>query len=223
VSRSLGLGHSYFRSKFVLSNIKGVYDYLLEFDRHPSLVPPMTWQHSIPPSPPSRLEVSRTSTGDNLSWSGAQDRSNGPYLLYNIYASTEETVDINNPANLIAAHRPWPYISIRRQAGKPQLHYAVTAMDRYGNESAPIYESWSAKAAYAQTSLLANNGKTLSVPQQPLDAKLLTISDMKGRVVYTCLNKPEINISRLKDGMYILRSKNKKNVTHRLGYFIIKR
>ena len=223
VTRQIGVGHCHFRAKFLLNNVKGIYDYMLTFDNHPALVPPMTWEQQTPPTPPTALWVDHTSQGDNLSWSGAQDRSNGPYLLYNIYASTKETVDINNPANLIAAHRPWPYISIRRQAGKPQLHYAVTALDRYGNESAPIYESWSAKAAYAQTSLLANNGKTLSVPQQPLDAKLLTISDMKGRVVYTCLNKPEINISRLKDGMYILRSKNKKNVTHRLGYFIIKR
>jgi hypothetical protein len=70
---------------------------------------------------------------------------------------------------------------------------------------------------------LPNNGQYLSVPQQPVDAKLLQICDMQGRVVYTCLNKPQINIGHLAEGMYILRSLGKKDIPHRLGCFIIRK
>ena len=224
VSRSLGLGHSYFRSKFVLSNIKGVYDYLLEFDRHPSLIPPMTWQHSIPPSPPSRLEVSRTSTGDNLSWSGAHDNSDGDYLLYNIYASTEEPVDITRAENLIAVRHRQTEISIVRQPGKPQLHYAVTAMDRYGNESTPVrLQTNDSHPVSIPTRLLDNDGQLLSVPRQQLDADRLIVETLQGGKVRTFMYQEEINISHLPEGCYVLRSCNKKGVTHRLGHFFIKR
>lgn len=224
VSRSLGLGHSYFRSKFVLSNIKGVYDYLLEFDRHPALIPPMTWQHSIPPSPPSRLEVSRTSTGDNLSWSGAHDNSDGDYLLYNIYASTEDPVDITRAENLIAVRHLQTEISIVRQPGKPQLHYAVTAMDRYGNESTPVrLQTNDSHPVSVPTRLLDNDGLWLSVPRQQMDADRLIVETLQGGKVRTFMYQEEINISYLPEGCYVLRSCNKKGVTHRLGHFFIKR
>lgn len=141
VTRQIGIGHCYFRAKFLLDNIKGVYDYATWFDRHPALIPPMTWAQSIEPAPPTTLQVRHTSQGDQLSWKGAKDRSDGPYLLYNIYASRETPVDISNPQNLIATRHIWqtlvvPYVATQSQP----LHYAVTALDRYGNESEAIQE-----------------------------------------------------------------------------------
>ena len=230
VCRKINVGHCHFRTKFLLDNVKGIYDYMRCFDSHPALIPPMTWAQSLVPDPPTALRVNHTPQGDQLMWRGARDRSDGPYLLYNIYASTEEYVDISNPANLIATRHLLTRLSINRDGNKPRLHYAVTALDRYGNESAPIYEEGAANGHVASTAsqqpagvLLPNDGKTLTVPRLPLDAQLLTISDMQGRVVYTCLNKPQINISHLPDGMYILKSLGKKNVTHRLGYFVIRK
>ena len=237
VCRSIGVGHCHFRTKFLLDNVKGIYDYMKTFDQHPALIPPMTWAQSLAPLPPTSLWVEHTAAGDNLTWSGARDCSDGPYLLYNVYASTDEDVDISNPANLIATRRPWTHLSIQRSANKPRLHYAVTALDRYGNESAPVYDESAGRTAsrnrqrassrrqqsILRQPLLPNNGQYLSVPQQPVDAKLLQICDMQGRVVYTCLNKPQINIGHLAEGMYILRSLGKKDITHRLGYFIIRK
>ena len=141
VTRQIGIGHCYFRAKFLLDNIKGVYDYATWFDRHPALIPPMTWAQSIEPAPPTTLQVRHTSQDDQLSWKGAKDRSDGPYLLYNIYASRETPVDISNPQNLIATRHIWqtlvvPYVATQSQP----LHYAVTALDRYGNESEAIQE-----------------------------------------------------------------------------------
>ena len=142
VTRQVGLGHCYFRAKFLLDNVKGVYDYVRDYDRHPALIPPMTWAQQQVPDAPTTLQVTRTTQGDMLTWSGARDRSDGPYLLYNIYASREKPVDINNPANLIATRYLWQQLTIPQQAIKGhRLHYAVTATDRYGNESAALQES----------------------------------------------------------------------------------
>ena len=142
VTRQVGLGHCYFRAKFLLDNVKGVYDYVRDYDRHPALIPPMTWAQQQVPDAPTTLQVTRTTQGDMLTWGGARDRSNGPYLLYNIYASREKPVDTNNPENLIATRYLWQQLTIPQQGIKGhRLHYAVTATDRYGNESAALQES----------------------------------------------------------------------------------
>ena len=106
---------------------------------HP-LVPPMTWAQSIAPTAPTTLDVVHTAQGDRLKWNGATDRSDGPYLLYNVYASTEKPVDTSNPQNLLATRHLWKTLDVpRRQHARP-LYYAVTAIDRYGNESSAIQE-----------------------------------------------------------------------------------
>ena len=224
VTRELGIGHCHFRTKFLLDNVKGVYDLMRQTDRHPALIPPMTWVQCIAPSAPTRLNVERTAGGDNLSWSGAQDRSNGPYLLYNIYASTEEPVDISRAENLIATRRTATTLSIRRKADKPMLHYAVTALDRYGNESQPIRSVDNSPAPVIVTALLPNDGKMLTVPlRNTFDADLLVVCDLKGRKLRNYINRPQINISQLPEGMYLLKSLDKKRRMHRLGIFSIKR
>ena len=225
VTRDLGIGHCHFRTKFLLDNVKGIYDHMLKNDRYPALIPPMTWAQSIAPTAPTQLQIERTSKGDNLRWSGATDRSDGPYLLYNVYASTEEQVDITKAENLIATRYFKQQLSIRRHQQQRPLHYAITAIDRYGNESAPIYSDTKKPIVTAASSeLLANNGKLLKVPQRNLfDADLLVVCDMQGRTVKTFTNRPQLNISQLPEGMYQLKSLHKKGYSHRLGTFSIKR
>ena len=46
---------------------------------------------------------------------------------------------------------------------------------------------------------------------------------MQGNIVHTCQNKGQVDLRPLPNGMYELRSLNRKGITHRLGYFIIKR
>lgn len=222
VTRQIGVGHCYFRAKFLLDNIKGVYDYVCDFDRHPALTPPMTWMHQPKPLAPTTLQVERTTQGDMLTWSGARDGSNGPYLLYNIYASTEQPVDINNPANLVATRHLWQRLSVRRKPNKAPLYYAVTALDRYGNESAPVSEPFSSQPVIGTSSLIANDGRTLKVSQR-VDADYLAILTMQGSIMHTCANRPQIDIRTLPNGTYELRTLNRKGIMHRLGFFIIKR
>ena len=136
--RDNSIGHCYFRSKFLTDNTRGIYDFARRFDEAPALIPPMTWAWNEAPSSPTRLDIRRGSSQDRLSWSGAVDHSRAPYLLYNIYASTTPDVDVDEPRNLIATRLQATALSVPHTNGQT-LYYAVCALDRYGNESTPVY------------------------------------------------------------------------------------
>lgn len=225
VSRQIGIGHCYFRAKFFLDDIKGIYRFARLFDCHPALIPPMTWASHRAPSAPDYLTVRQTDTGILLMWGGAHDYSDGPYLMYNVYASAEEPVDISNPANLIATRYLWQRMTVPNASVSLPLHYAVTAVDRYGNESPAIYESPTGKTAtVSATSMIPNDGSTLHVPSTgSSDAELLAILTLQGNMVHTCMHRQQIDIKTLPDGIYELRTLNRKGIMHRIGFFTIKR
>ena len=64
------------------------------------------------------------------------DYFGGDYLIYNIYASGDYPVDITDARNLISTRQRSNHITVTH--GGRQLNYAVTAIDRYGNESLPV-------------------------------------------------------------------------------------
>jgi hypothetical protein len=222
VSRTIGMGHCYFRAKFLLDNVKGVYDWMNTADRHPSLIPPMTWAQSIEPTAPTRLTVKRSAKGDKVTWSGAVDRSDGPYLLYNIYASREQRPDINAHGNLIATRRPWQQLDVPRTTATQGLHYAVTAIDRYGNESLPIFED-SGKRHHSSV-LLPNDGRYLKPDMTDVSpSDVFIILTLQGTIIKTAPYAKGIDIRRLPEGIYQLKTLNKKGITHRMGFFTVKR
>ena len=102
--------------------------------------------------------------------------------------------------------------------------YAVTAMDRYGNESEAV-QSYQNAVPNTKNNL-KHDGKTLRLPKNGniLDADYITIETVQGNVVATspCKNG-SANIADIRNGIYIVRSLNKKGQTHRLGYFIVRR
>ena len=136
VLRQIGLGCTFFRSKFFTDNTKGIYDFTRDFNIVPALIPPMTWTGKQAPSAVAQLKIKRSMTADNISWQKAVDYSDGDYLLYNVYASESLPVDINNPENLIAVRQRELSITVPHKGRT--LHYAVTAMNRYGMESKPV-------------------------------------------------------------------------------------
>ena len=95
----------------------------------------MTWAQKPAPLPAANLNVHRGMSFDQLSWSTARDRSGADYLLYNVYASEQWPVDVSDARNLVAARCRQQSVTIPNKGRS--LHYAVTATDRYGNESAP--------------------------------------------------------------------------------------
>ena len=136
VLRQYHLGNAYFRSKFFTDNLKGLYFFVANnYNRYPALIPAITWRHSIAPTAPQAINIDKVN--GKISWSGAKDNSNAPYLLYNIYADSKFPVDINNPGNLIQTRIKEESATIPKNN---KLFYAITAMDRYGNESNAIQE-----------------------------------------------------------------------------------
>lgn len=239
VLRSHGMGHAYFRSKFFTDNTKGIYDYARLFDRAPALVPPMTWERAETPVAPSALTMTPVeTTAQNglttclLSWTPV-DRDT-VMTRYNVYSSRSYPVDTEKAENLMAARLQRWHLTI---PADPTRHYAVTATDRYGNESAPLQQDCSDPfvmsggdtdsklPAFAERPMLpcANGIVTIPPKSNALDAQYVTIENMYGRIVDTRpYNGTAINIKALPDGVYIIRSLGRKGVTHRLGWCVKK-
>ena len=224
--RHYGMGHAFFRSKFFTDNVKGIYDFTVQsFNQYPALIPPMTWQSSARPSAPSGL--SRRTQEDNvelLSWTPTDKDTTR--IMYNVYSSREYPVNTDDARNLTVVRLRKSSLIIPHD---PTRHYAVTATDRYGNESTPLQERHTnpdTPETRITDRLLKCDGKTLSLPEKGsvLDAAFVTIETLQGHIVATRLyNGTVADVSSLPEGMYVLRSLGRKGVTHRLGYFVIRR
>ena len=138
-SRGIGLdGQAYFRNKFLLDNTKGL---LNELKRHfyvfPAAVPPMTWADSIAPAAPSRVQMTFDGKSVSMKWASSADNTQSD-VYYRIYASNTYPVDTENPRNLIAARiGTCRYVYAPERPWRQRAYWAVTAVDRFGNESAP--------------------------------------------------------------------------------------
>ena len=228
VLRANGMGQAFFRSKFFTDDTKGIYRFSKDrFYQYPALVPPMTWEGKREVKAPKNLTIKKCGKNTaRLSWSHTDDKHDG-MLYYNVYASHECPVDISDARNLILPRTPLSSIIIPLDASR---HYAITAMDRYGNESAPLQEYGSGNGTGPQptkaTEFLPCDGHTLTLPDKgsTLDADYVAIETLQGTVVavrpYTGTT---LDVNRLNNGLYILRSLGRKGRTHRLGFFMVKR
>lgn len=131
--RDQGLqGQAYFRSKFLTDNTKGLYDYLkTAYYPYPALLPPMTWESSEKPDAPKVRDERTGPTTGCLHWGPAKG------YRYVVYASKQLPVDTSNPANIVTVTSQCEYAYNLLSSTLMGLHFAVTALDRYGNESEP--------------------------------------------------------------------------------------
>ena len=217
VSRELGLGHCYFRSKFFTDNVKGIYDFGCRFDNTPALVPPMTWTGQRAPSEPMHLTLS----GNTLSWEAAVDSSDAPYLFYNIYASEDFPVDITKADNIMATRLTNTSLQVPVNGN----NYAVTAMNRYGMESLPAQLLLNAGTHHAKSLISKTDGRPIALPEKSatLDAEYVIIETFDGRQVSVHPYTPILQVDHLPNGIYQIRSLGKKGRNHRIGFFSIKR
>lgn len=240
VLRKQGLGHAYFRSKFFTDNTKGIYDFACQFDRTPALVPPMTWMHETPPQAPTQLQLLPVPNKGVYVLSWLPNDRDTVMIRYNVYASHAYPVDVQCASNLVATYLQRWQLLVPADSSR---HYAVTAIDRYGNESAPLqqqgiemttdtYDYLCGAGNHALPSLIKHpmlwcNNEKVEIPKKIMlaDVEYVTIENMYGRIVTTCSCRKAaaISIKHLPNGVYTLRSLGRKGVTHRLGWFIIKR
>ncbi len=136
-------GEAHYRTKYLMDNTQGIYDELAEnFYAHPALQPAMPWLDSVPPSAPSGLKVTSGKNGYTLlTWQAATDNDKINAPRYVVYASDVYPVDTTRPENIIAQGiRGTEYVYAPLLPWDRKVHFAVTAVDRYGNEGEAVQE-----------------------------------------------------------------------------------
>lgn len=208
VLRSIGLGHAFFRGKFLTDNVKGIYDFTCRFNAAPALVPAMTWQSKDRPATP-RMHYDKRQQA--LIVEPVAD------TYYNIYVDGQLTLARTLLTTIPFRNGHW---------------YAIRAMNRYGNESEAAFypplptPGVASVAADNRPGMLACDGRRLALPDpdRQLDAAMLVATTLQGSIVATWPNRgTSLDVSRLDNGCYVLRSLNRKGKTHRLGFFRVKR
>ncbi len=140
-ARSIGIdGTSIFR----YDNISDALDIGGRF-RTLTNIPPMTWKDSIPPKPPMNIQVQNITDGIfSIRWEPPYRASDGDGAKYfDVYRSHVQTVDINESENLIGivSGSTYQFIDTISRVTSAKYYYAVSALDKCDNESAPAVES----------------------------------------------------------------------------------
>lgn len=137
----------------------------------------------------------------------------------------EAPVDITDARNLIVmrTNRNSLYIPNTMLT----RHFAVTAIDRYGKESRATQSDHGRDDETDNTGngMLRNSGNIVVMPTLPstMDAELLIFESVTGTSITTKRLNATLNVKDIPDGMYILRTLNKKGKSHRLAWLLIKR
>ncbi len=128
-------GQVFFRSRFVTDNTKGLLT-LLKYGlyRSPALVPAVPTARTMPAVPaPTNARVVETDSATTLLWSGVEG------CAYILYRSNSYPVDTSLSSNLFITNLRDTTYTLRLPIPRAWLlFYSVTAIDRYGRESAPL-------------------------------------------------------------------------------------
>jgi len=218
--RQEGMGHAFFRSQFLTADTKGIYRFTADhFNRYLALPPALSWESSAPPAAPAMLRMDE----GLLSWTQVS-AFQGPDIAYNVYGSDVWPVNTDDARCLLAVRRS--ATSLRLPEKSPYRYYAVTAVDRYGNESAAVQLPRGGGSSAGRPHLWQCSGNSVELPEKEsvTDAGYILIESMQGVII---TSRPyrgrHLDVAALPEGMYVLRSVNRKGVTHRLGFLRIKR
>ena len=236
-TRNLGMGYAFFRNKFLLDNRQGILDFTDRFNAYPSLIPPMTWASKHTPAQPQQLKVTETGGKTRISWNNTYSYTDGsriqtPYIYNNLYASHTYPVDVTDARNLIAGRHLGNSITLEGEMGTADenpLYFAVTASDGYGIESQATQE-FQADAQrnrnhYGAAKMLACDGKKVNLGEtgKNLETRVVLVETLQEVVAAQFyITDNQVNISRLKPGIYRLQSLDKRGIRHTLGTFVKK-
>lgn len=170
--QSGGRGQAYFRNKFLLNNTKGLLDELKEtVYAYPAAIPPMTWMNVPAPHAPAQLQATASDAALRLSWTAGTHPRHLP-LAYRVYASHVLPVDIERAEHLVATGvRGCEYLVPAHHPLRNAPYWAVTATDRFGNESVAVH------SAQPHGEVLFTSGVLPAIPR----GGVLILSDCTGR------------------------------------------
>ena len=131
-------GEAHYRVKYLMDNTQGLYDTLEKnFYTAPALQPAMPWIDSVPPTPPTNLRTEQLAESYLLlRWNPATDNDPQNAPTYVVYGSDTYPVDTDNPENILAQRvQGTEFIYAPIFPWTTRKYFAVTAVDRCGNES----------------------------------------------------------------------------------------
>ena len=204
-------GQAYFRTRFVLDNIQGLYDKLKqEIYACPALIPPMTWQDSIPPSTPTGLRTEIKADSLVLTWNLATDNSmpTAPQqtIRYNLYASSQNNINTDDPRNLKKTYIYGTRVALPLKEAEGK-HFTVTAIDAYGNES---------RTPQQQTTPSLQETSLFELPECQA-ATWITVTDIYGRTVWQGTYSRQLSTNNFAPGIYhVLLQDNNRHTLKRI-------
>lgn len=135
-------GQAYYRAEFLTKNTQGLYDELCESYYHtPALQPPMPWLSGAAPATPTGVKVINEGGYVTFNWQASTNAGAhvGNTLRYVLYGSDTYPVDTSQASNILASYiRETEYVYAPLFPWERKLYYALTTIDRYGNESEPV-------------------------------------------------------------------------------------
>lgn len=143
-------GQAFYRTEFLINNTKDVFTLIKdEFYDYPALQPPMPWLKTDAPLPPQNLNAQYVNRGYlQLNWTPSLSAKEET-VYYVVYGSNEYPVDCSKAQHIIAQRIPnEEYIYAPITPWEAVRFFAVTTIDRYGNESEPtqlsptLYNDW---------------------------------------------------------------------------------
>ena len=188
-------GQAFFRNEFLMKNTCGLTDSLThKFYSSPAAVPPMTWQDSIPPSPPFNGNISYTADSIVLKWEKPGSYKRGG-ISYRVYASDFYPIDTDNAENIKCV---MTYSNIFAYSTKDcsKRYWAVSSLDRFGNESIPL-----------ELNKPDTTDRTVCINKLPEteEGQLIIVNDITGMELFRTECKPEELIRKLKKGIYSIQ------------------
>lgn len=189
-------GQAFFRNEFLMKNTCGLTDSLkCRFYTYPAAVPPMVWQDSIAPAKPVNGVISFRNDSVMINWDKA-DSPKTEEASYRIYASDFYPVDINDGKNIICLKHGSNSFSYSLKAGKIKRFWAITATDRYGNESSPL-----------EINRPADDERIISVnklPEAP-ERCIIVVNDITGMELFRTKSTSDELIKKLQKGVYSIQ------------------
>ena len=166
-------GMAFYRGEFLTRNVKGLYDAVCEeFFPYPALTARMTWMgDTLPPSAPTSIDYHE----GTLTWrqshekapDGESSHASHPdnYILYNVYGSNTYPVDVSCPSNLLLTNLRTTSCQLDMRAMRLR-YYAVTAIDRMGNESEALQQPAPTVTVPRQLNMRQLINRPLSKPEK---------------------------------------------------------
>lgn len=187
-------GQAFFRNEFIIKNTRGITDLIKHhYYKTPAFVPPMKWQDSIQPKAPQNGKIIKYKDSICFEWNHNNIKKGGIY--YRIYASNLYPVDIEKPENIICSRIDeckFTYRSIKHRKN----YWAITAVDRYGNESIPYELN------------IPDNKETMitinTIPDIPNNCRVF-IEDFTGKQIDIPKGQELNFIKKIKNGIYIIK------------------